>query len=67
MRNRRSMEETVKRTRGKIPTAYDLDLEELARLRQLSKDGIAEALCMAFDYGFAKGTRAKAKGRVSVF
>lgn len=63
-RNRHSMEETVKRTRGKIPSAYDLSLEELERLCQLGN--ISEALCMAFDYGFTKGTRAKAKDRVSV-
>ena len=64
-RNRHSMEETVERIKGKIPTAYDLDLKELERLCELSADSIAEALCMAFDYGFVKGTRANTKGRVS--
>ena len=64
-RNRDSMEQVVERTKGRIPTAYDLDLEELKRLCEISVDSITEALCMAFDYGFAKGTRAKAKGRVS--
>ena len=64
-RNRHSMEETVERIRGKIPTAYDLDLEEFKRLCELSMDSLGEALSIAFDYGFVKGTRANAKGRVS--
>lgn len=65
-RNRHSMEETVERIRGKIPTAYDLDLEELTRLCKLGlSEGLGQALCMAFNYGFSKGVRAKARGRVS--
>ncbi len=33
-----SMEQTVERIKGKIPTAYDLDLKELERLCELSVD-----------------------------
>lgn len=54
-----SMEETVERTKDKIPTVYHLDLDQMTKLYEMSRRGDAlDALIMAFEFGFAKGTRA---------
>ena len=53
------MEQTAKKTIGKIPTAYDISVDELHRL-MIDKDRY-NAILTAFSYGFALGTRARDK------
>ncbi len=59
---KRNMEQTAKKTVGKIPTAYDISVDELYRLI-IDKDRY-NAIVTAFRYGFALGTRARDKKRV---
>ena len=48
-----------------IPTAYQMNVEELRHLYEMIKMGkVFEAFSMAFDYGFVMGNRATRKGRV---
>lgn len=59
---KRNMEQTAKKTVGKIPTAYDISFDELYRL--MIDENRYNAITTAFSYGFALGTRAKDKERV---
>lgn len=60
-----SMEETVKRARGKIPYDYYPNLDEMNYLYRVGKHkDIFEALIAAYEYGFIKGTRARQRKRV---
>ena len=53
------------RTKIKNYDRYCLRLKEASVLRELSKTDVYEALCLAFDFGMAKGFRAaKAEGRL---
>ena len=61
----RNMEKVVSETRGKIPRGYNLSCDECIRLVKLVKiavgegdsNGAFEAICTAFNYGFALGKR----------
>lgn len=63
---KRNMEQTVKKTIGKIPTAYDISIEEICELTKLCRTDIFNAIVTAFRYGFALGTRAKAKANIMI-
>lgn len=63
---RRIMEKTAEKVDlDAIPSAYQMDVEELKRLYVMIKNGkVFEAFLMAFDYGFVMGNRATRRGRV---
>lgn len=63
---RRIMEKTAEKVDlDAIPSAYQMDVEELKRLYVIIKNGkVFEAFSMAFDYGFVMGNRATRRGRV---
>ena len=65
---KRDMIATAAKAKQIIPDGYDLYAFEISQLfkmvRENKADGLYEALTTAFDYGFALGTRAFAKGRV---
>lgn len=63
---KRNMEQTVKKTVGKIPTAYDISIEEICELTKLCKTDNFNAIRIAFYYGFALGGRAEKKQRIPV-
>ncbi len=66
------MEQIAKRTsdlisKTKYLTRYTMNIDEMCKLYQMCRDSKdIEAICMAFYFGFALGTRAKEKGHVSV-
>ena len=67
----RNMIETAQRIKGlwsqyKYLSCYDLSLDEAIELYDISKTDAVKAISIAFNYGFVLGTRANAKGRVSV-
>lgn len=66
----RNMENLSEKARGNIPSAYDINSEELLRLKDMicsgDKDQMFEAVCMAFNYGFVCGCRATRAGKVKV-
>lgn len=58
----RNMEKIVSDTKGKIPSGYQLTYAEVVRLVKMAVGGgdtnsAFEAICIAFDYGFALGRR----------
>lgn len=58
----RNMEKVVSETRGKIPNGYQLTYMECVRLVKMAVGGgdansAFEAICTAFNYGFALGKR----------
>ena len=58
----RNMEKVVSETRGKIPRGYNLSYDECIRLVKMAveggdSNGVFEAICKAFTYGFALGKR----------
>ena len=59
----RNMEKVVSETRGKIPRGYNLSCDECIRLVKMAvegggdSNGAFEAICTAFNYGFALGKR----------
>ncbi|MDE6281646.1 MAG: hypothetical protein K2M15_07645 [Oscillospiraceae bacterium] len=56
----------IDRTGGKFPrgTPYQMTVVELLELKHMTADDVSGAICMAFDYGRAKGYRtAKAEQR----
>lgn len=59
----RNMEKVVSETRGKIPRGYNLSCDECIRLVKIAvggggdSNGAFEAICTAFNYGFALGKR----------
>lgn len=58
----RNMEKVVSETRGKIPGGYNLSCDECIRLVKMAvgggdSNGAFEAICTAFNYGFALGKR----------
>lgn len=57
----RNMEKVVSETRGKIPKGYNLSCDECIRLVKMAVggdfNGAFEAICTAFNYGFALGKR----------
>lgn len=63
---KRNIEQTAKKAVGKIPTAYDISIEEICELTKLCMTDKFNAIITAFRYGFALGTRARDKERVSV-
>lgn len=63
---KRNMEQTVKKTVGKIPTAYDISIEEICELTKLCQTDKFNAITTAFRYGFALGARARDKERIPV-
>ena len=63
---KRNMEQTVKKTVGKIPTVYDISIEEICELTKLYQTDKFNAITTAFRYGFALGARARDNKRVSV-
>ena len=59
-----NIERTLKKTKDKIPYYYSLSLDDFTELlKEVSKDPI-EGVIKAYKYGFCKGTRAKARGKV---
>ena len=63
---KRNMEKTTEKIGlYTIPSAYQMDIEELKRLYEMIKNGkVFEAFSMSFDYGFVMGNRATRRGRV---
>ena len=65
----RNMEQIAAAAVEHIPEQYDIDSEELKRLMRAIKDrgfdGAFDALCMAFNFGFAMGNRATKAGKVT--
>lgn len=57
-----NIEKTVNKARKKIPYSYSLSYGELVQL--YSTSDWFEAIDQAYLYGFIRGSRAKAKGRV---
>lgn len=53
--SQRNMEKIAKEMTFKVPTAYQMTLEELQRLMMM--DDWAQAIGTAFDYGFALALR----------
>lgn len=39
-------------------TPYQMHMDELLSLRHMSREDVSDALCLAFDFGRAKGYRA---------
>ena len=60
------IEKTVKKVKEKKPYEYSLTMAEYTSLVQSGKEDICKAISMAYNYGFARGTRAKARNRVPV-
>lgn len=61
-----NIQKTVQRAKGKIPFYYELSFNEMCQIADICKDrGLLEAVMVAFDFGFIRGTRAKARDRVS--
>lgn len=54
----RSMEATINRVKGNVPSEYDMRVTEMAQLAEIAQRNTIEALGMAFYYGFAMGGRA---------
>lgn len=52
--SQRNMEKVARETTFKVPTAYQMTLEELERLMVI---GGVQAIGIAFDYGFALALR----------
>ena len=65
---KRDMMDTVKKVMGQdiIPSRYDLDADEMTTLMRmvLNQKKLAEAIEVAFDYGFVLGSRAARSGRI---
>ena len=61
-----TIKKTVTKASDGIPNAYDLSIEELTTLYESSQRSIIQALIMAYDDGFVRGTRAKARGKVTI-
>lgn len=49
----------IKRTgiQYSLTTPYQMDLQELFALRALAENTLSDAICLAFEYGRAKGER----------
>ena len=70
----RNMEQITKKindlllnTDNKYLTCYSMNIDEMCKLYEMCLDGKQiEAICMAFDYGFALGIRAHDRQRVPV-
>lgn len=60
------LQERVAKTAHKIPSDYSMNARDLNDLYSLSRQDLFEALMLAYDFGFIRGTRAKARGRVSI-
>ena len=65
----RNMEAIAAAAVRHIPEHYDIDSEEMKRLMRTVQSGDAEkcfdALCVAFNFGFAMGNRATKAGKVT--
>ena len=59
-----NIEKTVTKEKSGIPYTYDLTIKELRQLYDISREDIFHALIVAFQFGFIRGARAKAKNRV---
>ena len=64
----RNMEKLSESARKVIPAEYDINSEELTRLRNMiysgDKDKVFDAVCIAFNFGFVMGNRATRRGKV---
>ena len=59
-----NIEKTTENIRDKIPSKYYLSIEDLRSLLDIVNSRKPfQALMIAFEYGFMKGTRAKARNR----
>lgn len=67
---KRNMMKTVEKMKGRIPTVYDMTMEEMQELHDIlhsgTKDGEFDALSAAFCYGFALGARAEKSGKYEI-
>ena len=61
-----NIDKTIEQAKKKIPFAYTLSLGELTTLYDVGREDIIKAVIKAYTFGFCRGTRAKAKKRVSV-
>lgn len=48
----------IERTGVKFPAAYQMSVAEMLELRRMADTAPIDALCLAFEYGQAKGARA---------
>lgn len=53
----------IDRTNGAFPrgTPYQMNINEMFALAHMAAENVTEAICLAFDYGRAKGYRAAKK------
>ena len=58
------IKKTLEKDKGKIPYSYSMSLHDLVELFTTNKDDPVTALCMAYDYGFIRGTRAEKRKSV---
>lgn len=63
---RRDMMKTVSKVMGSLPARYDMNIDEIAILmkKAIIERNVAEAIEIAFDWGFVMGNRATHSGRV---
>lgn len=65
----RNMEAIAAAAVRHIPEQYDINTDEMKRLMRTIQSGEAEkvfdALCVAFNFGFAMGNRATKAGKVT--
>lgn len=57
MTNVEKMRRYIERTGAKLPAAYQMSMSEMMELHRMADKTPIDALCLAFEYGQAKGFR----------
>ena len=70
---KRNMESIIKKRHGNIPTAYELSLEDMAKLEEMAKETDGELVKLdqwklirnTFAYGYEMGVRASSRNHAN--
>jgi len=70
---KRNMESIIKKRHGNIPTAYELSLEDMAKLEEMAKETDGELVKLdpwklisnTFVYGYEMGVRASSRNHAN--